>query len=267
MKATPFLFLSALLTLSVATYPQSRGGGATSSQTSPAANPSAGPAASTDIGKAANWDALVRQGRPGDYLAGNVKVTGGALPWDPVPLTVQCAGKTRFTSTTDPKGNFVIAPTGTGASEVGSTEVKPKFAAQFVGCEVQAVLPGFDSSSLTIVNHNLLDDPNIGTIKLKREEGSAGAAVSSTTESAPKDAMKAFEKARTECKFTRNLPKRGISSERFRNLPSRRTLQIPTQNRLRPIPNLFSLTNVSRRSRRKPASGRRSSTIRRTSWS
>jgi tetratricopeptide (TPR) repeat protein len=92
----------------------------------------------------------------------------------------------------------VIAPAGTGASEVGSTEVKPKFAAQFVGCEVQAALPGFDSSSLTIVNHNLLDDPNIGTITLKREEGSAGAAVSSTTASAPKDAMKAFEKARTE---------------------------------------------------------------------
>jgi tetratricopeptide (TPR) repeat protein len=198
MKATPFLFLSALLTLSAASYPQSRGGGATSSGTNPAANPTAGPAASTDIGKAANWDALVRQGRPGDYLAGNVKVTGGALPWDPIPLMVMCAGKTRFTSITDPKGNFVIAPAGTGASEVGSTEVKPKFAAQFIGCEVQAALPGFDSSSVTIVNHNLQDDPNIGTVTLKREEGSAGAAVSSTTESAPKDAMKAFEKARTE---------------------------------------------------------------------
>jgi hypothetical protein len=77
MKAKPFLFLSALLTLSAATYPQSRGGGAISSQTSAAASPSAGSAAAADIGKASNWDALVRQGRPGDYLAGNVKITGG----------------------------------------------------------------------------------------------------------------------------------------------------------------------------------------------
>jgi tetratricopeptide (TPR) repeat protein len=197
MKTKVFLFLSVFLTLSVTTFPQSRGG-ATSSGTNPPTNPAAGPGASTDIGKAANWDALVRQGRPGDYLAGNVKVAGGALPWEPIPLNVMCAGKTRYTSITDPKGNFLIAPTSPDAPAVGSAEVKPKFAAQFVGCDVQAALAGFDSSSLTIVNHNMLDDPNIGTITLKREEGSAGAAVSSTTASAPKDAMKAFEKARTE---------------------------------------------------------------------
>jgi cytochrome c-type biogenesis protein CcmH/NrfG len=197
MKAKVFLFLSVFLTFSVTTFPQSRGG-ATSSGTNPPTNPAAGPGASTDIGKAANWDALVRQGRPGDYLAGNVKVAGGALPWEPIPLNVMCAGKTRYTSITDPKGNFLIAPTSADAPAVGSTEVKPKFAVQFVGCDVQAALAGFDSSSLTIVNHNMLDDPNIGTITLKREEGSAGTAVSSTTASAPKDAMKAFEKARTE---------------------------------------------------------------------
>ncbi len=127
-----------------------------------------------------------------------MKVAGGALPWEPIPLNVMCAGKTRYTSITDPKGNFLIAPTSADAPAVGSTEVKPKFAAQFVGCDVQAALAGFDSSSLTIVNHNMLDDPNIGTITLKREEGSAGTAVSSTTASAPKDAMKAFDKARTE---------------------------------------------------------------------
>jgi tetratricopeptide (TPR) repeat protein len=197
MKAKVFLFLSAFLTFSVTTFPQSCGG-ATSSGTNPPTNPAAGPGASTDIGKAANWDALVRQGRPGDYLAGNVKVAAGALPWEPIPLNVMCAGKTRYTSITDPKGNFLIAPTSADAPAVGSTEVKPKFAAQFVGCDVQAALAGFDSSSLTIVNHNMLDDPNIGTITLKREEGSAGTAVSSTTASAPKDAMKAFDKARTE---------------------------------------------------------------------
>ena len=67
-----------------------------------------------------------------------------------------------------------------------------------MGCTVEASLPGFNSTTLTIANRNLLDNPDIGTITLTREEGSAGTAVSNTTASAPKDAAKAFEKARTE---------------------------------------------------------------------
>jgi hypothetical protein len=38
----------------------------------------------------------------------------------------------------------------------------------------------------------------IGSIKLTREQGSAGSAVSATTASAPKEAMKSFHKARNE---------------------------------------------------------------------
>jgi tetratricopeptide (TPR) repeat protein len=158
----------------------------------------AGPEASTDVGKSAHFDTLMQQGRSGDYVGGNVIVAGGSLPWDPIPVTVICDGKTRYTSTTDPKGNFLIAPVRTDDSAIGNHDTKTKLAAQFVGCGVQAALPGFDSSTLTIANRNMADDPNIGTITLKREEGSAGAAVSSTSASAPKDAVKSFEKARAE---------------------------------------------------------------------
>jgi Tfp pilus assembly protein PilF len=199
MKTKLLFFLSAFLTFSVATYPQgTRGGGAPAGGSGAPANTAAGTASTSDIGKYSNFDTLIKQGRPGDFLAGNVTVTGGALPWDAIPLTVNCDGKTVYTSNTDPKGNFVIAPSGNGPSQVANTEAKPKFAAQFVGCAVQATLPGFDSSSLTIANRNMQDSPNIGTIALKREDGSTGGAVSATTESAPKDATKAFEKARQE---------------------------------------------------------------------
>jgi tetratricopeptide (TPR) repeat protein len=196
MKTKPALFIAALLALPVANPAQSQGG-STGGTTSPA-NPTMGPAASSDVGKYTKWNSLEQQGRSGDYLVGNVSVAGGALPWDPIPLTVTCNGKPRFTSTTDPKGNFVIAPVKTDDSAIGNRDTKTKLAAQFVGCVVQAALPGFDSSAITIANRNMLDDPNIGTITLKREDTSAGAAVSSTTASAPKDATKAFEKARTE---------------------------------------------------------------------
>lgn len=196
MKTKLALFIIALLALPVGNPAQSQGG-STGGTTSPA-NPTMGPAASSDVGKYTKWNSLEQQGRSGDYLVGNVSVAGGALPWDPIPLTVTCNGKPRFTSTTDPKGNFVIAPVKTDDSAIGNRDTKTKLAAQFVGCVVQAALPGFDSSAITIANRNMLDDPNIGTITLKREDTSAGAAVSTTTASAPKDATKAFEKARTE---------------------------------------------------------------------
>jgi hypothetical protein len=68
------------------------------------------------------------------------------------------------------------------------------------------VLPGFDSSQLPIANRDVLAHPNIGTITLKRESGAAGTALSTTTATAPKSAMKSFEKARSE--WLNNKPDR-----------------------------------------------------------
>jgi Tfp pilus assembly protein PilF len=186
MKTKLPLLLSASLAFGVAAHAQS------------AKSTGTPPAASTEIGKTSNWDALMNQGRPGDYLGGTVSFAGGALPWDPIPVNVTCDGKIRYTSTTDPKGNFLIAPVKSDSSLAGNGDTKTKLAQQFVGCDVQASLAGFDSSSINIANRNVQDNPNLGTITLKREDGSAGTAVSSTTASVPKDATKAFDKARTE---------------------------------------------------------------------
>lgn len=155
------------------------------------------PEAATDVGKSAKWDNLSHQAHSGDYLTGNVVVTGGALPWDPIPITVTCDGKIRSTADADPKGNFEISATA-ATPTLGIEGSKTRPVSEFFGCTVAAVLPGFDSSVLTIASRNILDNADIGTIKLSREEGSAGAAVSATTASASKEAMKAFEKARSE---------------------------------------------------------------------
>jgi hypothetical protein len=155
------------------------------------------PETTSDVGKTAKWDSLSRQGRSGDYLLGKVMVVSGTLPWDPVPIAVTCDGKIRYTADADPNGNFEIS--GAAATPtLGIEGPKSKPASEFVGCTVEGVLPGFDSSVLTVANRTILDDPDIGTIKLSREESSVGAAVSSTTASAPKEAIKAFEKARSE---------------------------------------------------------------------
>lgn len=156
------------------------------------------PESSTDVGKSAKWDSLSNQGRSGDYLLGKVSVVGEPFLWDPVPITVTCDGKIRYTANADPKGNFEIAMVETSTHTLGTEGARSKPAAEFIGCAVEAALPGFHSSEITIPNRNLLDDPDIGTIQLNREEGAAGAAVSSTSASAPKEAAKAYEKARSE---------------------------------------------------------------------
>jgi len=206
MKTPLVMLFSTCLLLPAACFAQAKTGG-TSGSTNPAANPTLGPEATSDIGKFSNWEKLSRQGRTGDYLLGKVAVIDAALPWDPIPVTVTCSGKTSYTAVTDAKGRFVIAPVNRATADLSntrpgnvSTDVSsnPKLAAAFMGCSVAAALPGFNSSSLTIADRNLLDTPDIGTITLSREEGSAGTAVSSTTASAPKDAAKALEKARGE---------------------------------------------------------------------
>ncbi|HEX3819852.1 MAG TPA: hypothetical protein VHW45_05955 [Candidatus Sulfotelmatobacter sp.] len=156
------------------------------------------PEATSDNGKSAKWDNLSRQGRSGDFLLGKVMIAGGSLPWDPVPVTVTCGGKISYTTNADPKGGFEIAAVETSATKLGAGGTTARPSSSFVGCSVEAALPGFTSSVLTIANRNILDDTDIGTVKLIREQGSGGAAVSSTTDSAPKDAAKAFEKARSE---------------------------------------------------------------------
>jgi hypothetical protein len=144
-----------------------------------------------------DWENVYNQGRTGDHLRGNVTLAEGALPWDPIAVVVMCDGKAKFTTTTDSQGDFVIAR----ALPVTSTAIigtDKSLVGQLVGCSVSAVLAGFDSSQLTIANRDVLARPNIGTITLKRESGAAGTAVSTTTATAPKSAMKSFEKARSE---------------------------------------------------------------------
>jgi len=142
-----------------------------------------------------DWNNLSALGRGGDKLTGTVAVVGGALPWEPVLVMVSCDGIVRFTTNTDAKGFFVISAIDSMGSTTINANPKP-VADQYVGCQVTAEVLGFNSSSLPIATRHVTDSPNLGTITLRREDGGSG--LSSTTSSAPKEAAKAFEKARAE---------------------------------------------------------------------
>jgi len=164
---------------------------------SSAANASKGPEASSGFGKDANYDQLQTRQRGGISFMGKVAVDGGALPWDPILVTVTCNGKARYNTQADSKGAFVIQGS-TANSEIAAQKQDPNHlpASQLIGCQVHAALSGYRSSVVTIANLNIMDNPDIGTITLHPDEHAAGTAVSATTAAAPKDAMKKFESAR-----------------------------------------------------------------------
>src|SRR6266851_887083 len=174
MKITFAIALIALLALAGASAAQTTrpGGGASGGGTSTtnAPKPTAQPAdPSTIINR--DSERMKQQGRAGDRLTGNVDVTGGAAPWEPITITVLCDGTAKYTTGTDSKGLFAIVSSEDRGPNTVKADPKP-VAAQFVGCNVQAALPGFNSSSLPIGTRYVLDSTNIGTIHLSREENS-----------------------------------------------------------------------------------------------
>ena len=203
MKINLLTALFASLFLVIGAHAQKPSGGGQGQSSSPNGNSGSSPNGNANTNQP-NMDALIHQGRAGSYYGGTVKLSDGALPWDPILINVVCHGDTRHTTITDAKGNFIISPkpedgaASSAASNAPNGDAQNNAVAQFVGCDVKAALTGFDSSSVTIAQRNLTDDPNIGTITLKPAENATGSAMSATTAAAPKDATKAYEKARSE---------------------------------------------------------------------
>jgi tetratricopeptide (TPR) repeat protein len=65
---------------------------------------------------------------------------------------------------------------------------------QLMGCDLRAVLPGFQSDMVPLSNIHYMDNPDIGTIILHRLGKVDGLTVSVVSSLAPKDARKAYEK-------------------------------------------------------------------------
>ena len=144
------------------------------------------------------WSDMEAQGRAGGALLGKLVVTGQPFLWEPVPVYVKCNGTTSYTTATDSKGEFLIRfDRMPGAAPSLQGDTKRQMETHLEGCTVQAFLTGFSSSTITITHRNLRDDPELGLLTLKRES-SAGTALSGSREDVPPNALKFFDKARSE---------------------------------------------------------------------
>src|SRR4029077_21254811 len=72
------------------------------------------------------------------------------------------------------------------------------FSGQYMGCDIQAQLPGFRSEVIHLDARRSMDNPEIGTIIMHRLANMDGLTISATTQLAPKDAKKAYDKGKAE---------------------------------------------------------------------
>ena len=141
------------------------------------------------------------------FITGNVVFQGGVSPSEPVAIERICNGLSRREGYTDSKGQFQIEmgrpieqDASQGDSRIGSptqsrvlgrASVSP-----YEGCELRAILPGFQSTSVTLHMEDDFGQVRIGTIVLTRQGNVQGSTISVASLSAPKNARQAYEKGR-----------------------------------------------------------------------
>ncbi len=149
------------------------------------------------------------------FLSGRLITEEGVPPPEPATIELYCNGQLRPYGYSDSKGRFSVTlgqqpammaadasvsntsegfgdrssafggfgPTGGGISE-----------RDLMGCELRAALPGYLSESVQLAGRRFMDNPDLGTILMRRLGKIDAQTKSFTSLSAPKDARKAFEK-------------------------------------------------------------------------
>ena len=92
------------------------------------------------------------------------------------------------TSSTSASSTSSGAPPGSGPRGAGDRA--------FMRCDLQARLPGYKAPTINLDNRRAMDNPNVGTIVLRRIAPVDGRPVSVAALAAPKDAQAAFDKGR-----------------------------------------------------------------------
>lgn len=162
------------------------------------------------------------------FINGRVMLEDGTEPTEPVVIERVCNGSAHAEGYTDSKGYFSIELGGGSRTMVpdasestfgrdgvggmsgsggmsgmgGSGGMDGSNAlGRFMNCDLRARLSGFRSQSVSLAMRRPLDDPNIGVILVHRQgAGEEGTTISAVSLAAPKDARKAFDKARDSVK-------------------------------------------------------------------
>jgi tetratricopeptide (TPR) repeat protein len=155
------------------------------------------------------------------FLSGRVVMEDGSPPPPNIVIERVCHGVVRPEGYTDSKGRFSFqlgqnqammndASVGTGLGDrndpfgggvagfPGSGRNTGINERDLMGCEIRATLAGFRSEPVTLAGRRVLDNPEIGTLVMRRIANAPGTTISFSSLNAPKDAKKNFEKGQKE---------------------------------------------------------------------
>jgi tetratricopeptide (TPR) repeat protein len=156
------------------------------------------------------------------FLSGRVVLQDGTPPPESVVIERVCNGIVRPEAHTDSRGRFsfqlgrdnsyMMADASIGgdpgfgnlggqSSGMGGYNSNSGISERDLwGCEIRASLAGYTSDVISLSGRRSLDNPELGTIVLRRFGNVEGTTVSMTSLRAPKDAQKAFSKGRDSMK-------------------------------------------------------------------
>jgi tetratricopeptide (TPR) repeat protein len=165
------------------------------------------------------------------FLSGKVMMEDGTPPPDSVVIERICNGTPRPEAYTDSKGRFSFQlgqNTAMMQDASVSSATEPGFGGggggfggrstgglggtsgmggnrgmserDLMGCELRASLPGHRSDVVNLSGRRSFDNPDVGTIVLRRLGNVEGTTISATTLQAPKEAKKSYEKGRNALK-------------------------------------------------------------------
>jgi tetratricopeptide (TPR) repeat protein len=144
----------------------------------------------------------------------------GTPPPDSVVIERVCNGIARPEAYTDSKGRFSfqlgqnmnvmpdasvssgsdfpgsggsLSSPGGGFGRTGGRGISER---DLMGCEIRASLAGFRSDIVNLSGRRMMDNPDVGTIILRRMGNVEGTTISATSLAAPKDSKKAYDKGR-----------------------------------------------------------------------
>jgi tetratricopeptide (TPR) repeat protein len=156
-------------------------------------------------------------------LSGRVVMEDGNPPPERVSVERVCNGKARREAYTDSKGYFSFTiddrqpqmmmqdasvgsegldpmsrPSNLGSAMGGGGfgSADPSGSRNLTGCELRAAFAGATSETLQLTGRRAFDDPNVGTIVLRRMMKTGGSIVSMTSLQAPSNAKKSFERGK-----------------------------------------------------------------------
>jgi tetratricopeptide (TPR) repeat protein len=85
-----------------------------------------------------------------------------------------------------------------GQSQLGGMSGRMISERDLMGCELRASLPGYRSTSVELTGRRMFDNPDVGTLVLRKLANVEGFTISMTTLNAPNNAKKAFERGSKE---------------------------------------------------------------------